>query len=173
MPPMSLMPIWSWKSVSGLVGRRLASWPGACRGWIWRRPAVAGRGQRNGGLAGGVGEGVQQIRFAQLGESVVRRTGIVHDHIRRHAIALDGFARGREIQRGGEPQRPGIVDGHDRLHRAFAEGFGAEHQGAAVLLQGGGDDFGGRGGAGIGQDDDGRAIGDIARTGRTRPGRPG
>ena len=103
-----------------------------------------------------VDEVLAQIRLAQpraVGAAGVRK--LRHGDIGLDAGFLHAAARRREIARRGQAQRrypalSGISVCTDPLPKLRC----AQHDGAALVLQGAGDDFGGRGRAFIDEDDD-------------------
>ena len=70
-------------------------------------------------------------------------------------VALDEAAGGRVVVVGREGEAGVFGDLEDGLDEALAEGGFADDEGAVVILQGAGDDLGGRGGVAIDEDDDG------------------
>ena len=81
----------------------------------------------------------------------------------RDAAMVDGGAGGRVVERGGELEGAILAERQHRLHRALAEGGAAHERRAVIILEGAGDDLGGRGGAAVHQHHDRRALQRIAR----------
>src|SRR5690606_31667715 len=77
-----------------------------------------------------------------LGE--LRRQLLDHLDVRVDALGLDRASRRREVARRGQPERAVGTQRDDRLHRALAEGPGADDGRAAMILEGAGDDLGRR-----------------------------
>jgi hypothetical protein len=80
-------------------------------------------------------------------------------------MRLDGAPGGRVVARRGQLERGAVVDGHDGLHGALAEGLLAHDNGAALVLQGAGDDLGRGGTAAVDQHRQRRAVEDVVRAG--------
>src|SRR5690606_33792196 len=79
-------------------------------------------------------------------------------------LAVDALAVGQVVVAGGQfDEGVAVGEREDHLHRAFAKGALADDGGAAEVLEGAGDDFGGAGGVLIDEDDDGEVdVIDIA-----------
>src|SRR5579872_603315 len=77
------------------------------------------------------------------------------------ALGLNRAAGWRVVTRRGQPQCAILAERDDRLHRALAEGARADQRRALMILQGAGDDFGGRGGAAVNQHDHRLAMREI------------
>src|SRR5262249_17114322 len=60
----------------------------------------------------------------------------LHVNVGRDAYRLNRAPIGSEVARGGEAKGGMIVEREDGLNRAFAEGLGADHDRAALVLQG-------------------------------------
>ena len=133
---------------------------GAGAGAAWLRFA----GLRRRRLAVGVGEVVGQLGFAGAGLLLGARRGLLDDDIRLDAGRLDRAARRRVVARRGQPHRAvgAARQRDDGLHRAFAERARAHDGRALMILQGAGNDLGGRGRAAIDQHDDRLAVDEVA-----------
>jgi hypothetical protein len=121
--------------------------------FVPRTSGSTGRRRRSAGGARRL-EGTAQIGFAadlRPGNLLVLRRrdrDIGHD-----ALRLDGASRRRVIKVGGDPQSALARERDDRLHRSLAKAPRPHHGGARVVLQGAGDDLGGRGRGTVDEDD--------------------
>ena len=71
--------------------------------------------------------------------------GQFNDNIRIDTNGLNGTTRWREIPGRGQAHGALLGQGHDGLHRTFAEGLRAQQYRPVVILQGAGNNFRGRG----------------------------
>ena len=110
-----------------------------------------------------VAQAAAQIGFVApraAAETFDRR--LLDDDIGKNAACLNRGARRRVIARRGQAHGAVPAERDNRLHRRLAEGTRAEHDGAAVILQRAGDDFGSRSRATIDQHDHRHAVDQIA-----------
>ena len=91
--------------------------------------------------------------------------GARHFDVRDDALSLNLAAVRREVQRRGELQGAIIVQWQHGLYRALAEAISAHQHATLVILQGTGDDFGGRGAAAVDQHDQGHVFAGVGRIG--------
>jgi len=87
---------------------------------------------------------------------------LLDDNIGLDAQLLDRPARRRIVTRRRQAHRARAGDGDNRLDGAFAEALGADHDAAAVILQGARHDFRCRGRAAVDQDNDRLVAGFVA-----------
>ena len=90
---------------------------------------------------------------------------LLDDDVGIDALGLDRAVRRRVVARRRQPDRAVGAERDDRLHRALAERARADDGRALVVLQGAGDDLGGRGRAAVDQHDDLLAVGLVAGMG--------
>src|SRR5208282_1506041 len=88
---------------------------------------------------------------ALLGQRCERFLGRLDIDVGCDSHRLDRAPGGSVVARRRQAQRGMIVERQYRLHRAFAEGLGAENYGALLILQRAGDDFAGARAAAIDQ----------------------
>ena len=77
--------------------------------------------------------------------------------------ALDAAADGGEVAGCGETHLSAVAQGEHALYQAFAEGAAADEGAAVPILHGAGDDFGGRGGAFVDENDE-VALAEVSAT---------
>ena len=135
----------SWLSFFGLGSRGpnwlfLPAWP--CPG---RRPAWPARGRLGaaaglalllaGALSSPLGLARWFSRYLAQAQRLFGRSqrAVFHHHVGHYALGLDRAAVGREVARGGQLDAAGVAQRHDGLHRALAEGLGADQHRALVV----------------------------------------
>src|SRR5690606_32635851 len=81
--------------------------------------------------------------------------------VRRYAEAVDRAAGRRVVARRGDTDGTVILQRQGRLDRSLSIGPGAQEGRPVVILEGGGDDLGGRRRSAVDQNDHGETVGKV------------